>query len=269
MTTVHAEDGVRLEVAESGEPAGRPVVHLAGFKAPATSWLFQVGPLERAGYRVLAVDIRGHGAAEHPDAPADMDRRGMDVHDVLSALDLQDVDLVGGSMGGNTIWSYVAAFGPDRVRSITIVDQTPKMLNSADWPFGFYGYDASNEDSYFAETIPATGHGTPIARRGLRLVRLLRAIGGGGDRTIRPGELALLNDHAKRDWRPAIAATTVPTLFVAGADSEYWPAEHAAAAAAVAPRGESVVLAHDGHAANVEQPRAFNRALLGVLARDR
>jgi non-heme chloroperoxidase len=267
MTTVRADDGVRLEVTESGDPAGRPVVLLAGFKAPATSWRYQVGPLERAGYRVLAVDVRGHGTAERPDAAADMDRRGRDVHDVLSALDLWQVDLVGGSMGGNTIWSYVQAFGPDRARSITIVDQTPKMLNTADWAYGFYGYDESNIDSYFAETIPPTGHGTPIARRGLRLVRLLRALGG-GERTISPGELALLHDHAKRDWRAVIAGTTVATLFLAGADSEYWPAEHAAASAAIAPRGESVVLPDDGHAANVEQPRAFNRALLGFLSRE-
>ena len=266
MTTVHADDGVRLEVAESGDPAGRPVVLLAGFKAPATSWRSQIGALERAGHRVLAVDIRGHGTAERPEAPADMDRRGADVHRVLSALDLSDVDLVGGSMGGNTIWAYVSAFGPDRLRSITIVDQTPRMLNGDDWAYGFYGYDASNADTYFAETIPDTGHGTPLARRGLRLVRLLRALGDRSERTISAGELALLNDHAKRDWRPVIAATAVPTLFVAGADSEYWPAEHAAASAAIAPRGTSVVLAHDGHAANIEQPRAFNRALLAFLA---
>ena len=268
MTTVPADDGVRLEVAESGDPAGPPVVLLAGFKAPATSWRYQVGPLERAGYRVLAVDLRGHGEAERPPAGVDMDRRGADVHAVLTALDLSGVALVGGSMGGNTVWSYLAQHGTDRVRSVAVVDQTPRMLNGPDWPHGFYGYDASNVDTYFAESVPQTGHGTPMAKRGLRLVRLVRALGG-GERTLTPGELVLLNDHAKRDWRPAIAAADLPVLFVAGAESEYWPAEHAAAAAALAPRGESVVLEDDGHAANIEQPKAFNRALLAFLDRHR
>jgi pimeloyl-ACP methyl ester carboxylesterase len=90
---------------------------------------------------------------------------------------------------------------------------------------------------------------------------------GGGDRTISPGELVLMDDHAKRDWRPAIAGSAVPVLFVAGAESEFWPAEHAAASAALAPRGESIVLQHDGHAANIEQPKAFNRAMLEFLLR--
>ena len=104
MTTLLADDGVRLDYTEYGDPAGRPVVLLAGFKAPATTWFYQVPALAKAGYRVLAVDIRGHGLAERP-ASVDMGRRGLDVRDVLEGLDLQRVNLVGGSTGANTIWS--------------------------------------------------------------------------------------------------------------------------------------------------------------------
>jgi pimeloyl-ACP methyl ester carboxylesterase len=89
----------------------------------------------------------------------------------------------------------------------------------------------------------------------------------GAERELSPGELALLHDHARADWRPVIAATQLPMLFVAGAESEFWPSSHAAAAAALAPRGESAVIAHDGHAANIEQPKAFNAGLLDFLAR--
>jgi pimeloyl-ACP methyl ester carboxylesterase len=39
-----------------------------------------------------------------------MARRGADVRDVLEPLDLRDVVLVGGSMGGNTIWSFLRQF---------------------------------------------------------------------------------------------------------------------------------------------------------------
>ena len=266
MPSIRADDGVRLEYEESGDPAGRPVVLLAGFKAAASSWRYQVPALERGGYRVLAVDLRGHGGAERPASGVDMARRGRDVRDVLGALDLRDAVLVGGSMGANTIWSYLSQEGAERVAAVVSVDQTPKMLNSADWPHGFYGYTEANRDTYFAERIPDTGQGTPLLRRGMRLVRLLRAMKG-AERELTPGELALLNDHAKADWRPTIAATDVPVLFVAGADSEFWPSSHAAASATLAPRGESAVIARDGHAANIEQPRAFNSGLLGFLGR--
>jgi len=106
--------------------------------------------------------------------------------------------------------------------------------------------------------------GTPIAKRGMRLVRLLRAMKG-GEKGMTPGELALLHDHATRDWRPVIAIADLPVLFVAGQDSEFWPASHAAACAVLAPMGDSIVLAADGHAANIEQPKAFNQTLLSFL----
>lgn len=264
VPAVLADDGVRIDYTELGDPSGRAVVLLAGFKAAATSWRYQLTPLAAAGYRVIAVDLRGHGTSDRPETDVDMTRRGRDVHDVLAALDLHDVVLVGGSMGGNTIWSYLDQFGSEQVGAVGIVDQTPKMLNDGDWKHGFYGYDQTNIDTYFATSIPDTGHGTPIARRGMRLVRLLRVMRG-AERTLSAGELALLHDHATKDWRAVIADTNVPVLFVAGADSEFWPSSHATASAAIAPRGTAVILANDGHAANVEQPKAFNRALLHFL----
>lgn len=261
-----ASDGVRLAYTAHGDPVARPVVLLAGFKAPGTSWHYQIGPLARAGHRVIVVDVRGHGAAERPELGVDMERRGDDVHDVLEALDLRGAVLVGGSMGGNTIWSYTSRHGSARVAGVVIVDQTPRMRNGADWSFGFYGYDEGNADTYFAAGIPPTDHGTPLWRRGARLVRLVRAMSG-TDQAITPGELALLNDHAKRDWRPVIAGFGRPVLFVAGSDSEFWPSGHAAASAALAPDGHSGVIRSAGHAANIEQPAAFNRALLEFLRR--
>ncbi|MFB7893777.1 alpha/beta fold hydrolase [Microbacterium sp. NPDC056044] len=266
MAAIRADDGVRLEYEESGDPAGRPLVLLAGFKAAATSWQYQLPALTGAGYRVVAVDLRGHGNAERPASGVDMARRGRDVRDVVETLDLREAVLVGGSMGASTIWSYLAQEGADRVAAVVSVDQTPQMLNTPDWLHGFYGYAADNIDTYFAEGIPGTGQGIPLWRRGMRLVRLLRAMKG-AERELTPGELALLNDHARADWRSAIAATEVPVLFVAGAESEFWPSSHASAAAALAPHGESAVIARDGHAANIEQPNAFNAGLLEFLGR--
>ena len=89
MPSLRASDGVRLDYTECDNPPGRPVLLLAGFKAPATSWLYQLPAL--ADYRVFAVDLRGHGSSEHPEAAADMDRRGQDLHDVIENLSLSRV----------------------------------------------------------------------------------------------------------------------------------------------------------------------------------
>jgi pimeloyl-ACP methyl ester carboxylesterase len=268
MPSITTSDSVRLDYTESGPTSGRPIVLLAGFRAAAATWLFQVPALAAAGYRVIAVDLRGHGAAEHPDFGHSMERRGADVNDVLEALNLHDAVLVGQSMGGNTIWAYLHDFASKRLSGIVIVDQTPKMLNTADWAHGFYRYDESNVDSYFAEGIPPTGHGTPIWRRGRRLGRLLKALRSapGEPKQMSSGELELLSDHAHKDWRGVIARATVPVLFIAGAESEVWPSSHAAASAELAKRASSTVIRKAGHATNIEQPAEFNRLLLDFVA---
>lgn len=271
MPTFTSSDGVELHYLESGDPQGRPVLLVAGFKASASTWKPQFSALEKAGYRVIALDRRGHGAsAIGPGDGHTMDRHGADIGDAIRMLGLHEVTLVGQSMGGNAIWAHLAAAGPDSIRDVVIVDQSPKMLNSDDWAYGFYDYDASNADTFFAAGVPDPGR-HPIAAKGpVRVARLLahldlkRAKAG-----CTSAELALMNDHAKRDWRPVAAATPVPVLFVAGRESEFWPAEHAAASAALAPRGSSAVVEKAGHATNIEQPKAFNEGLLAFLAAPR
>lgn len=265
MASTTTTDGARIDWTDHGG-AGRPVVLLAGFTAPATSWRYQVEALRRNRQRVITVDLPGHGTAGPTPDGSSMRSRADHVQAVLEDLDLHDVVLVGGSMGGNTIWSLVAAHGEERLAGIVIADQTPKMVNTPDWPHGFYGYTEANQAAFFADGIPSTGHGTPLWRRGMRLVRMLGAMSGGGaGRKLTPADHALLDDHGGADWRDTIATTALPTLFVAGADSELWPAAHAAAAADLNPRAASVVIPDAGHGVNVEQPRAFDDALLRFL----
>ena len=268
MASITTDDGVRLDYTDSGDRAGRPVVLIAGFLAPAASWLYQVPALEKAGYRVIAFDRRWHGTSEKPGHGNTMQRHGQDLAQLLDALELSGTALVGGSQGGNVIWSYLSQFGSARVAGAVIVDQTPRMLGDADWPYGFYDYTPEVADTMFAEKIPNPGRFGIVAKGPRRVLRLLKAIraGGGGGGAFTAEQLELLGDHARADWRGAVAASDIPVLFVAGAESEFWPSDHAAASAALAPKGRSVVIPKNGHAANLEQPDAFNAELLGFLA---
>ena len=267
--TIGTENSAPIELYYEDHGTGRPVVLLHGYPLDAQSWEKQQRALLAAGYRVVAYDRRGFGRSGKPAVGYDCDTFAADLRALLEALDLRDATLVGQSMGGNAVWALVERFGTARVRDLVIVDQTPCMLNHDDWPYGFYDYGASNVDTLFATGIPDPGR-FPAKSKGLvRVARMLRAldIPRGGAPAFTEAELALLADHAKRDWRPAVARVDVPVLFVAGAESEVWPSGHAAAAASLNPLAESVVIERDGHAANIEQPAAFNRILLDWLAK--
>ena len=126
---------MNLSYVEDGQ--GHPVVLIQGYTAPAAAWALTTEALVAAGYRMIAFDRRSHGESETPVFGQRMARHDRDISGLLEHLGLNDATLVGASMGGNAIWAYVDQYGPDRLRAIVIVDQTPKMLNSPDWPYGF------------------------------------------------------------------------------------------------------------------------------------
>ena len=265
MATMVTSDGVELHYTDDGD--GPPVVLLAGFCAPAESWEFQRRALVAGGHRVLALDRRSHGRSQAPAYGQRMARHGKDVADFLTALALTDVALVGGSMGGSTIWAYADLFGTERLRAIVTVDQTPKMISDDTWDHGFYGLTWDNSGTFFDDGIPQTGKGRPGDRlEGFaKLVELLGAPPPFADGSAPPMR-ALLRDHAHQDWRDVAARLTVPALYLAGRDSQFWPCEHAVDLAATNDLATALVIEDAGHAANIDQPDATNAAILEFLS---
>jgi non-heme chloroperoxidase len=265
VPTFRTSDGVNLSYFEEGR--GRPVVLIHGYTAPAAAWALTTDALVAAGYRVIAFDRRCHGESETPVFGQRMARHGRDLGELLEHLGLNDATLVGASMGGNAIWAYIDQFGPDRVRAIVIVDQTPKMLNSPDWPYGFYGYQPSNAGTFFANGPPATGRGRDRVKSGFGLARLRERLGGppAFRDAAAPETINLLNDHALQDWRDVVERVERPVLMIAARESQLWPCEHAQAAIATNPLGRAVIIENSGHTISFDQLDRFNEVLFDFL----
>lgn len=267
MPQFQTSDDVTLAYTDEG--VGTPVILVAGFTAPATSWYFQEQALLAAGYRVIGFDRRNHGLSETPTHGQRLSRHGKDLHELLDALGLDAAYLVGGSMGASAIWAYLDLFGYDRCLGMASVDQTPKMLNADGWDNGFYGLTPENVGTFFEAGIPQTGRGLGIEKTLVGLSAMAAAIGAmpvmgdAADPVTRP----LLQDHAAADWRDVLVRSTVPILMIAGADSQYWPSDHATWMAKENPLVSAVVIDACGHAANFDEPDAVNRALLAFVGR--
>lgn len=266
MPRFTTNDGVSLAFTDTGD--GPPVVLVNGYTAPATAWALNEDALLAAGYRVIGFDRRSSGESETTTHGQRMARHGRDLGELLEHLDLGGVTLVGASMGGNTIWAYVDQFGTGALRGVVVADQTPKMLNDADWPYGFYGYDAGNAGTLFAHGVPPREHGRPLEDSGPAILRLVERLGGmpAYRDPAAPETLQLLADHALQDWRDVVQRADVPVLMVAARGSQVWPCEHAAAAVAGNPLGRAVVIEDAGHAVNIDQADRFNAVLLEFLA---
>jgi epoxide hydrolase 4 len=96
-----ASDGVTLNVAQAGPESGRPVVLLHGFPEPWAGWRRQIGPLAKAGYRILAPDQGGYGRSDKPRRVADhaLAVLAADVLGLVAATGRERVALVGHDWG--------------------------------------------------------------------------------------------------------------------------------------------------------------------------
>lgn len=255
------DDNVKLGYMDKG--SGLPVILIAGYSAPATSWYDQERVLLKHGYRVIAFDRRSHGSSQNPPFGQDMATQGQDLAALLRHLQIPKAVLIGQSQGASTMWSYVAQFGTARLHGLMSVDQTPKMLNDADWPYGMYGLNKQTRPTFFDKPLP-----NPTRKPVSKLILLMMLLRGPKYLKFdREGTKPLLLDHADADWRETIKQTDVPVLFVAGEASPFWPKEHATASAALCPKGEAAVVPESGHAVNWECPQEFAALMLDFLAR--
>ncbi len=261
MAFFTTDDGVRLGYSDNG--SGIPAILLAGYSAPATSWYAQEKTLLKHGYRVIAFDRRSHGSSENPPFGHDMATHGKDLAALLRHLQIEKTFLIGQSQGASTIWAYISQFGTDHLYGVISIDQTPKMLNTVDWPYGMVGLNAATRPTYFDTPLPK-----PNKKRISPLILLSLLLR--GPRYLKfdkEGTKPLLFDHADADWRATIANIDVPVLFIAGGESPFWSPAHAAASAALCPQGEFAVVDGTGHAVNWESPKEYDRLMLGFLSK--
>lgn len=116
-------DGLALHVVEAGPADGPPVILLHGFPEFWLGWRHQIGPLARAGYRVIAPDGRGYNLSDKPQGldAYRLVRLTRDVVQLADALGIGRFGLVGHDWGGIVAWS-VAARHPDRVERLAILN---------------------------------------------------------------------------------------------------------------------------------------------------
>ncbi len=266
---VTTSDGVRLSYLEAG--SGKPLVMLPGWSQTAAMYQPQLDELGQH-YRVIALDMRGHGESDKPDHGYRIARLAADTHEALAALNLTDVVLAGHSMGCSVIYSYWEHFGSDRLSKLILIDQTPALTA---WP----GWSAEEKATMCADASTALFDWPAelIGAQGLKSTeafvdRLFRAFGPEqrawalAENLKFPRQYAarLLLDHLAQDWRDVIPRINIPALVVGGwanAKSQQWIGAHMPQA-----RVEIFAATEGGsHMLFLENPAKFNRLVRAFI----
>jgi len=213
---VQTRDGQQLFHRDTG--TGKPVVFVHGWTLSSAIWRGQLDWLAGQGLRAIAYDRRGHGQSAKPETGYDYETLSGDLATVLEQLDLKEVTLVGHSMGSGEVVRYLARHGTTRVARVMLVGPTtPFALETADNPEGVDKaiYDElvaalqADRPAYMTSGMPAfLGAHPDKATVDWAMAIALQA-------TL-DAEVQCLRALTETDFRPDLAAVTVPTRIVYG-----------------------------------------------------
>jgi non-heme chloroperoxidase len=135
--TVGTENTTSIKLYYEDHGSGPVVVLISGWPFDSRSWEPQVHTLLTAGYRVITYDRRGFGRSSRPAGGYDFDTLAADLDQLLTALDLHEVTLVGLSLGTGEVARYIGVHGTQRLKSCVFIESlAPSFVKSEENPNG-------------------------------------------------------------------------------------------------------------------------------------
>ena len=126
---------IKIYYEDLGE--GSPVVFIHGWPLSGSMWEYQVTELVKQGLRCITYDRRGFGKSDRHSLDYDYDTLAGDLKSLLDELDLDNVTLVGFSMGGGEIARYFSNYGGNKVSKVVLISAVvPYMLKTDSNPNG-------------------------------------------------------------------------------------------------------------------------------------
>lgn len=264
MAFIKTNDNAKIFYEDKGQ--GKPLVMIPGWGCSRNFFKKNIDELAKS-FRVIAVDLRAHGDSENVDYGHRIARYAKDIKDLIEAIGLEEVTLLGWSMGASICWSYIELFGNEHLAGHVSVDQSPRQYYDETWRYGQPGcYDAEAlailtiRLEYDAEgaargLVPACfGDNPPSAEDVEYLAKEI-------DKCPAKVRADVMADHTHIDWRDLLPHINLPTLVCVGRQSKVFPWQGSAYVGENIPGAKTVFFENSGHMSFYEEPEKFNKAV--------
>ena len=252
-------NGISLYYEINGE--GQPLLFIHGLGSSTRDWEYQVPEFSKS-YKVITLDLRGHGQSDKPAGPYSMSMFAADTIGLLRGLGIDRAHVVGLSLGGGVAFQ-LAVDAPQMLKTLTIVNSTPELLVRS-----FKDQLMVWQRIAIVKLLGMRKMGEVLSKRlfikpeqdALRQVFVTR--------WAENDQRAYLNAMgALVGWSVAaqIGLIHCPTLVIS-ADQDYTPVSVKEEYVARMPNAQLVVIPDSRHAMPIEHPQEFNRALQKFLA---
>ncbi|MEX0943087.1 MAG: alpha/beta fold hydrolase [Pseudomonadales bacterium] len=252
MSTIN-RNGVEIYYEFHQKGVEFPTILLShGYSATSAMWQGQIEALTQ-DHNLITWDMRGHGQSDSPDDPS-LYAESHTVADMAAILDTCDVEhaIVGGlSLGGYMTLAFQLAY-PTRCDALLLLDTGPGYKND-EARQGWNDTAEGRAQALETQGLAALGTGSEV--------RMAQHRSAKGLALAARGMLAQVDDRIIHSL-PEIA---VPVLVLVGADDKPFriPTDYMTNKI---PHARKVIIADAGHASNIDQPAAFNAAVLEFLA---
>lgn len=257
MPTANLET-IALYYEEQG--AGEPLILLHGLGSSIGSWEYQRASFAEQ-YRVIVVDVRGHGRSAKPPGPYSVPQFAADIFALLDQLHIDRFHLLGLSMGG-MIGFQMAVEQPERFKSLTVVNSGPELI-AQNWKerwqilqrrlvLNFTSMEKIGE--FIGERLFPEPHQAHYKEL------FVQQMGENDPQAYKAATNALLG------WsvRAQLGRIQCPVLVISG-DMDYTPVANKEAYVRQMPTARLLVIENSRHATPIDQPEAFNTAVLHFL----
>ena len=123
-------NGDKIAFYDKGDKGNPVLFFIHGFSQSSLCWKYQFNSNLLSKFRLVSIDIRGHGASDKPQNPDSYNNHSPYAHDlnaVISDLEISEIIPVCWSMGGNWICDYIREFGEEKLKAIILVGATTQQ----------------------------------------------------------------------------------------------------------------------------------------------
>lgn len=252
-----------ITIGYSDHGTGLPIVFLHAFPLNRTMWATQERLLSLQ-FRIITLDLRGHGESDAPLWRYTLDQSADDVNALLDHLEIQQALLVGLSMGGYILFAFYRKYAA-RVKGLILADTKAQgdteEGKTARFQMAQIAYKKG--PSAIADVMIPKLLSPATIRTNPDLVQQVRAMIEGNQISGIVGDLMAMAERP--DSVPLLGQIICPTQIIVGELDQATPPSDARLMADHIPQARLAIIPNAAHLSNLEQPEAFSQ-IVSALA---
>lgn len=260
MNSMNALKTEQLTHQDTG--SGPPIILIHGLASDHNIWAGII-PFLQEDYRVIAVDLRGHGSSSKTSGPYSMELFSRDICSLLDSLNIRQAHFIGHSMGG-AVAQEIAINNPDRVISLTLISsfayqdfQLKKSLINLRNVIGESGYD-----EFFNECLKTT-HSPGYIKENLELLNQFRK--DMSKTSSIPSLIASINACLKVNNLDSLRNITAPTLIMSSRKDRFISTDQGIIMNEHIPHSKLEIIVGTSHNTIVEEPQKAYEVIKAFL----